>query len=527
MTVTFAVVGAGNRGCAYAAHATRDGRARVVAVADPDPVRRGRVGPGAERFADWRDLADRPRLADAVIIATHDKDHVEPAERFAARGYDILLEKPMADSEDGCRRVVAAAERAGVIFAICHVLRYTPYTRTCKEIVDAGRIGEIVSVQHLEPVGWWHQAHSFVRGNWRRADESTFMLLAKSCHDLDWLVHMVGRPVARVSSFGGLHHFTRDNQPAGAADRCLDCAVEAGCPYSAKRLYLSCLGDPGRERWPLSVLTDDFTEAGVLAALRTGPYGRCVYACDNDVVDHQVVNMEFEGGATAAFTMTAFTPMAPRQTRIFGTRGSIEGDGARLTVLDFVTGGSEVIDTRPAGGPSAGGGHGGGDRGLVDAFLRAVERRDPSFVRSGPRESLHSHLVAWAAERARRTGTVVSVDARPAGQTRCGPSSLAREPWHDHDGIGACDPAYSDRRRSMTASISGNIATWVRSYSAPPSTAPAATSGASARTGTNITPDISRVAGQPCRRMRIQMIIPAAMFAVMIVAARTGCSARE
>jgi predicted dehydrogenase len=407
MTVTLAVVGAGNRGGAYARFAARDGRARVVAVADPDPVRRARTGPDVEHFADWRELAARRRLADAVIIATRDTEHVEPAVAFAARGYDILLEKPMAVREDDCRRIIDAAEKAGVLFAICHVLRYTAYTRAVKEIVDAGRVGEIVSVQHLEPVGWWHQAHSYVRGNWRREDESTFMLLAKSCHDLDWLVYVVGRPIERVSSFGGLHHFTRAHQPEGAADRCLDCAVETSCPYSAKRLYLSCLGSPRQERWPLSVITDDHTEAGVLAALRTGPYGRCVYTCDNDVVDHQVVNMEFQGGATAAFTMTAFTPLASRKTRIFGTHGSIDGDGARLTVDDFVTGETEVIDTRRTGDASAGGGHGGGDEGLVDAFLSAVERRDPALISSSPRESLHSHLVAWAAERARRTGTVV------------------------------------------------------------------------------------------------------------------------
>jgi predicted dehydrogenase len=415
MTVTLAVAGAGNRGGAYARYAGRDGRARVVAVADPDPARRARTGPDAEHFADWRELAARPRLADAVIIATQDTEHAEPAVAFAARGYDILLEKPMAVREDDCRRIVDAAEKAGVLFAICHVMRYTAYTRAVKEIVDAGRIGEIVSVQHLEPVGWWHQAHSYVRGNWRREDESTFMLLAKSCHDLDWLVYVVGRPIERVSSFGGLHHFTREHQPEGAADRCLDCAVETSCPYSAKRLYLSCLGNPRQERWPLSVITDDHTESGVLAALRAGPYGRCVYTCDNDVVDHQVVNMEFQGGATAAFTMTAFTPLASRKTRIFGTHGSIDGDGARLTVDDFVTGASEVIDTRRTGDASAGGGHGGGhgggDEGLVDAFLSAVERRDPALISSSPRESLHSHLVAWAAERARRTSAVVSLDA--------------------------------------------------------------------------------------------------------------------
>ncbi|GAA2210269.1 Gfo/Idh/MocA family oxidoreductase [Nonomuraea monospora] len=407
--VTLAVVGAGSRGTSYARHAVGTGRARVVAVADPLAGRRDRF-PGAAPYADWRELAALPRQADAVIIATQDRDHVEPAVRFAELGYDILLEKPMAVSEDDCRAIVAAAERSGAVFAVCHVLRYTPYTRALKALLDEGRIGEVVSVQHLEPVGWWHQAHSYVRGNWRRADESTFMLLAKSCHDLDWLVHLTGKQVTRVSSFGGLHHFRPENRPAGAADRCLDCSVEPGCPYSAKRLYLPLAGD---HSWPLSVLTDDVSEAGVLEALRTGPYGRCVYACDNDVVDHQVVNLEFEGGTTASFTMTGFTPALHRQTRIFGTRGSIDGDGDRLTVHDFVTGRSTVVETRPSGDGTARGGHGGGDEALVEAFLTAVATRERAPILSSPAESLHSHLIAWAAERSRLTGETVSLEGTP------------------------------------------------------------------------------------------------------------------
>ncbi|WP_084960678.1 Gfo/Idh/MocA family protein [Thermoactinospora rubra] len=403
--VTLAVVGAGSRGTSYTRHAVGTGQARVVAVADPLAGRRARFA-GAAQYADWRELAALPRQADAVIIATQDAQHAEPAVRFAELGYDILLEKPMAVTEADCRAIVEAAERHGVIFAVCYVLRYTPYTRKLRELLP--RIGEVVSVQHLEPVGWWHHAHSYVRGNWRRADESTFMLLAKSGHDLDWLVHVTGRRVRRVSSFGGLHHFRRENRPAGAADRCLDCAAEPGCPYSARRIYLPLAG---QDRWPLSVVTDDVSEQGVLEALRTGPYGRCVYACDNDVVDHQVVNLEFEGGLTASFTMTAFTPAAHRQTRIFGTHGSIEGDGERLTLTDFRTGRAETVDTRPQGDATAAGGHGGGDEGLVDAFLAAVRTRDASHVLSSPRESLHSHTVAWAAERSRLDGTVEAVPA--------------------------------------------------------------------------------------------------------------------
>jgi predicted dehydrogenase len=412
--VTLAVVGAGARGRAYAGQAANHPEdVRVVAVAEPrDDYREHFAGafdiPADRAFRTWEDLADRPQLADAVIVATPDALHVEPAVALAERGYAVLLEKPMAPTEDGCRRVVEAAERTGVLLAVGHVLRYTPYTRALKQVLGEGRIGEVVSVQHLEPVGYWHQAHSYVRGNWRNEATSTFMLLAKSCHDLDWIRHLVGRPCTRVSSFGSLSHFRASERPVGAADRCLDCGVEPSCPYSAVRFYRRALADP-RHRYWVQVITPDVSEAGVYRALREGPYGRCVYACDNDVVDHQVVNLEFEGGATAGFTMTAFTPVVDRLTRLFGTHGHVEGDGHHLRVFDFLTERWETIDTRPPGGEGAAGGHMGGDAGLMRAFIDAVARGDPSAVETQPREILESHLIAFAAERARREGRVVTL----------------------------------------------------------------------------------------------------------------------
>jgi predicted dehydrogenase len=410
-----AVAGAGLRGRGYARRIRETGAGRIVAVAEPDPARRARFAaehgiPPGRAFPGWREMAARGRLADGVIIATQDSGHAEPAVRFAGLGCHILLEKPMATSESDALRIVDAVERAGVMLAVCHVLRYSAYTRILRTLIADGRIGTPISVQHLEPVGWWHHAHSYVRGNWRRADESGPMLMTKSCHDIDWLVHVMGEVPARVSSFGRLSHFRPENRPDGAAARCADCAVEARCPYSATRLYLSCLGDPARETWPLGAVTDDHTREGVLRALREGPYGRCVYACDNDVVDHQVVDMEFPSGATGVFTMTAFTPAAQRQTRVFGTSGSLEGDGVRITVHDFVTGGVETVEP---GGGSPDGRHDDADDALADAFAAALASGDAAALSSGPRESLASHRVVWAAERARLDGTVVSLTPDP------------------------------------------------------------------------------------------------------------------
>ncbi len=408
--VRYAIVGAGQRGAGYAEWIARyPERARVVAVAEPRAYQRETLASrhGARAFATWRELAAEPRLADAVIVATQDADHVEPAAALAGKGYHVLVEKPLAPTPEQCVALVDAVTAAGVLFGVCHVMRYRPYTRLVKRLVDDGRIGEVMSVQHLEPVGHWHHAHSYVRGNWRRGDQASFMLLAKSGHDIDWLRHVVGRRIERVSSFGALNHFRRESQPAGAADRCLDCAVEPACPYSAKRIYLDMVRS-GRTSWPISVLTDDVTEAGVTTALREGPYGRCVYACDNDVVDHQVVAMEFRGGATATFTMTAFTPSGDRRTQIFGTHGYLDGNGTTVELHDFLTGATETL-TAPTGGFDTEEGHAGGDAGLMDAFTRAVETGDETHILSGPTESLESHLAVFAAERARLEGTVERV----------------------------------------------------------------------------------------------------------------------
>jgi predicted dehydrogenase len=410
--VTLALVGAGLRGQAYARHAVAAGLARVVAVAEPDRRRRDSIAaefgiPAEAVFDDWAALAAGERLAAAAIVATQDRMHAGPAIALADLGYHILLEKPMAPTETEARAIADAALRNKIIFAVCHVLRYTPYTRVLKKMLDDGVIGRLVSVEHLEPVGWWHYAHSFVRGNWRREDTSGPMLLTKSCHDLDWLVYLFGRTPSKVSSFGSLTHFRASERPPQATARCLDCPVETSCPYSAKRLYFDALADPDQHFWPLGAITDEFTEDAVTEALRTGPYGRCVYDRDNDVVDHQVVNMEFADGATCSFTMSAFTPMEHRHTRLMGTRGYLDGDGRSIRHVDFRTGADVTLDALTEDGPSAADGHGGGDEALTEAFCAAVAAEDASLLSSDATQSLATHRVVWAAERSRRTGEIV------------------------------------------------------------------------------------------------------------------------
>ncbi len=412
------VVGAGDRGAAYARYLlAHPAEGSVAAVADPDPRARDRLGdaaglPAGRRFSDWRAALDGGRSAEAVLIATPDREHAAPAIAFAEAGWHVLLEKPMAPTAAECRAVVRAVERAGVIFAVCHVLRYTPHTRRLRQLVANGAIGDLVGVSHLEPVGWWHFAHAYVRGNWRRAELGNSVLMAKSCHDIDWIRYVLGVPCERVTSFGARLHFRPESRPPGAADRCVDCALERACPYSALRIYRE-RARAGDLDWPVSVLGHDRTVAGVEQALREGPYGRCVYACDNDVPDQQVVTLEHRGGRTATFTLSAFTPFAGRRSILFGSRGWLVGDGDRLEHHDFVT------DRRTVEVVPAAGNHGGGDAALMRAFLGAVRDGDPSGLASGAAETLETHLTVFAAEQARVEGRVVRVadwlDAPGAG----------------------------------------------------------------------------------------------------------------
>ncbi len=407
------IIGAGNRGTGYATYAGQHPeQVTVIGVAEPREYYRNQMAntyqiPAENVFADWKDALDRPKFADAAILATQDALHVEPAVALVNKGYHLLLEKPMAPNEADCRRIVGAALAANVLFAVAHVMRYTSYTQKLKGLLDSGIIGDIVSMQHLEPVGYWHFAHSFVRGNWRSEKNSSPVLLSKSCHDLDWIRYIMGTPCKSISSFGSLKHFRKEQQPADAADRCVDCKIEPQCPYSAKKIYVERV-KRGECGWPINVIVPEVTSENVEEAIRTGPYGRCVYACDNDVLDNQVVNMLFDQDKIATFTMCAFTRMGDRRTSIFGTEGELYGDGEQIRYTNFLNDQTEVVDTTLSDS-SILQGHGGGDYGLMQRFVAAVAENNPARILSGPDEALETHLMVFAAERARIEKCVIGL----------------------------------------------------------------------------------------------------------------------
>ncbi|XP_037132482.1 uncharacterized protein zgc:154075 isoform X2 [Syngnathus acus] len=382
--VRLIVVGAGCRGEIYSRYSIiHPDRAKIVGVADPRKFARTKFKQlykleEENLCEDWHILAEREKCADAVIICTPDSLHKEPAVAFAKKGYHVLLEKPMA------------------------------------ELIDSNVIGDVIHIQHLEPVGFYHFAHSFVRGNWRNEAESSFSLLAKSCHDIDLIHQWAGtRRCLKVTSFGFVSHFSPENKPTGASDRCLDCSVEDTCPYSASKIYLDRV-KKGHIGWPVSVICPNSLPdiETVTEALRTGPYGRCVYECDNDVCSNQVVNMEFEGGLTAAFSMVAFTEdICKRKTTIYGSKGELSFKDNEIRVFDFLTQKATKYVAN-VGCPVNFGlcGHSEADYCLIDAFISAVTHNDPSLIASGPEETLRSHLLVFEVERSRRENRVIHMD---------------------------------------------------------------------------------------------------------------------
>lgn len=397
---TAILIGAGSRGArAYAPYALENPHElKMVAVADPNELRRDKIKrdhslSATQTFSTWQDLFEGGKIADIAIICTQDRDHFKPTMQALELGYDVLLEKPMSPDPLECIAMEQAAQKLGRLLTICHVLRYTPFWTTIRDVIAKGTIGEVASLQLNENVEIMHMSHSFVRGNWNNKERSSPMILQKSCHDMDIISYVLDKQCERVSSYGSLMHFKEENKPEGAPERCLDgCPVALECPFHAGRFYL------GKGHYWAKHFTEDDSNEGVVKALQETDYGKCVYQLDNDVVDHQVVNMAFSGGTTGTFSMSGFTRDQTRVIQIMGTKGDIRGnmEDNRISVFDFLTQSETIIqlDTPPSG-------HGGGDRGIVRSFLQELNAGQKESSRSSAAVSLRSHLMAFAAEDSR------------------------------------------------------------------------------------------------------------------------------
>ena len=413
MMRTLAILGMGSRGKnAYGMELlSLTDRAKVVAIAEPDEERRTLGGdahhvPMENRFETAEELLSRERLADAMLICTQDRQHVGHALAALRRGYDVLLEKPVSPLQGELQELVRTARETGRRVVVCHVLRYTPFFQAIKRTVDEGRLGRIVNIQALENVRYWHQAHSFVRGNWRREEETSPMILAKCCHDLDYLIWLSQSRVQAVSSFGSLLYFRPENAPEGAALRCSDCQAREQCPYDAEKIYLTNAQTgvlAGHTDWPVDVLSEHPCEKTIREAIQNGPYGRCVFFCDNDVVDNQMVNLQMESGAVLSLCMSAFTSKGGRTIKVMGTLGDLWGDMDEniIRICEFGKE-PEVIDLGKIDLDASG--HGGGDRGLVLSFLDYLDGKGDSGTITTLETSVESHLAALAAEESRLKG---------------------------------------------------------------------------------------------------------------------------
>ncbi len=411
------LIGAGNRGQGYTnIMAEMSDKFKVVGVAEPVDNRRNYIkekhGCNEKNcFVTWEHILDVPKFADIAIISTMDQLHFAPAMKALELGYDLLLEKPIAPTPEECSEIFKQAKKYGRKVMVCHVLRYTPFFTQLKEIINSGTVGKVISIDHTEAVGNIHQSHSFVRGNWGNSKRSSFMLLQKCCHDVDILQWLVDKECSKLSSFGSLTYFKEENAPKGAPERCLEgCPEYDTCPYNSVKLYY----DDKKNNWFRTTSTKKVspTDEDVMEALKTTQYGKCVFKCDNDVVDHQIVNMEFSDKTTVSLTMCAFTK-GGRYTHIMGTKGELSAEmdsesGKQFCFYDFATKEKRYLDSEIAvSGDSIVSGHGGGDNGIVvalyDYLTNILSADDVSEIGI----SCSNHLLVFAAEDSRVNGETI------------------------------------------------------------------------------------------------------------------------
>lgn len=422
--VKIAIAGLGSRGKDTYAQAVKlfPDKMEIVAIADIDVAKVEDVAkqfnlPKEACFGSAEELLAQLLLAEVLVLATQDRQHVGQAIPALQKGYHLLLEKPISPNLDECREIVKVAQECKKHVIVCHVLRYTPIFSKLKEVIDSGVIGDVVNVMAIENVGYWHQAHSFVRGNWNNSNTTSPMILQKCCHDMDLLLWLTGKTCESVSSFGSTYLFKEEKAPEGAAQRCLEgCKARENCPFDAEKIYMNHkkIGvRNGAREWPLDVLALHPTEESVMEAIKTGPYGKCVYHCDNNVVDHQVTNLNMTDGSTISHTMSAFTGTGTRYMKIMGTRGEIEADMTssvntiRITEFGKDT---EIIDVNTLSNDFSG--HGGGDNRMVEELIdMIIDGNGPNNRTTSVDKSVESHYVALAAEESRvNGGKVIQID---------------------------------------------------------------------------------------------------------------------
>ena len=464
--ITAILIGAGDRGMdAYGNYALKyPDRLKFVAVAEPIQFRKEKFArlhdiPLKRMYNSWEEVLGEEKIANVAFVCTQDQMHVEPTLEALDKGYNVLLEKPMAHTLEGCIKIVKKVEETNKILGISHILRYSNFFITIKDTILKGLLGNIVNISHRENVSWYHMAHSFVRGNWRNVNLSSPMILQKCCHDLDLLFWMVGVKSKKISSFGGLKHFTPSNAPKNSPNYCVEgCPIENTCLYYAPRIYINIIpiiqileksNQYGLKflanlrkkhvrllttlsklikiihrlrywrEWPVQSLysglpeeaIEDYSDETKMEILKTSPYGRCVYKCDNDVVDHQVVNIEFENNVTANLIMHGFSEREGRTLRIDGTKATLIGQffdsGQEIALFDHLSGTKKVIFSQKLTIDDSG--HSEGNIAFVDAFLETLHNNTFQPL-TNANDTLESHFMAFAANESRLQAKVIDME---------------------------------------------------------------------------------------------------------------------
>lgn len=397
--LSIAIIGGGNRGQIYADYATKHPQELcVVAIVEPNDIKREHLANlhsinAKQSFSNDADFFDHNRLADAVLIASPDQYHHAQVIQCLKKGYHVLLEKPIAQTIAECREIAALAKEVNRIVGVCHVLRYSNCYQKVKEILVSGELGKIMNVIHFEPIGLERMAHAFVRGQWRKEEETGPIIMTKSCHDLDLIQWLIGKRCLSIASYGALNFFRKENAPSGSTSRCTNgCTVEQSCPYSAIRIYQR------EHSWLRNFALTDCNEKNeelIKKELEEGIYGRCVFHCDNDVIDSQVVSMLFEGNITANFTMSPFTKEEHRSTRILLTNGEIVADEKSISLCNFKENTKKRITINELAK------HGGGDHQIMKAFVKAVTTNNHDELISNIEESVEGFRMAVLAEESR------------------------------------------------------------------------------------------------------------------------------
>lgn len=399
-----AIIGYGGRGRLYSDILKNNQEAEIIAICDCDKdkltLAKKELGMQDNAlYASENDFFAQDKMADILFVCTQDELHFGHAIKGLEKGYDLLLEKPIACSMEECRAIEAKAKELNRNIFVCHVLRYTPFYMEIKKQLDSGKFGRVISLSTTENVAYWHQAHSYVRGNWNNDNRATPMIIAKCCHDLDLISWFMDDICESVSSFGSLSVFKTENAPKDSAEYCLDCTLKATCPYSAEKIYIKDRAEKGKLGWPCDIIVNEPTVEKLYTALKTSKYGKCVYKCDNNVVDHQVVNLQFTNGGTAQLTMTAFSEECFREIRLHCENGDIAGNMIDNVLTCNIFGKeSYKVDVNIVSDTDYG--HGGGDLGMMETLIDFY--KGESKLNTTITESMQSHYMGFAAEESRK-----------------------------------------------------------------------------------------------------------------------------